>query len=216
MPPETAKIIHHDIFWFFLHDQEFLSKTINDGYVDLETFPASRLKQLAMRMEILKATVKHTKQVAGDPQVAQINLMRHQCTELSSGKHKKKKPFVTSRQQSHKNAGNKNQQVFSHYKKIQPMWKAFSALGRIFRVKIVTSLDILLVFAMYNRVTNHRPDRSSQNAIAQSGAWGGRQAIPECASQTGYPRVQFKYALDKRGYRSPNTWTSRAPLRRTH
>ena len=92
--------------------------------------------------------------------------MRHQHTELSSGKHKKKMPFVKSRQPSHKNSGNENQKVSSHYKKgfdpkmciitwidaqcveIQPMWKAFSALWRNFNVKLVTSLDILLVFAI--------------------------------------------------------------------
>ena len=27
-PPETAKILHRDIFWFFLHDEEFVFKTI--------------------------------------------------------------------------------------------------------------------------------------------------------------------------------------------
>ena len=54
-------------------------------------FQASRVRQLAKRMESSKATAKHIKQVAGDPQAAQINLMRCQCTELSSGKHKKKK-----------------------------------------------------------------------------------------------------------------------------
>ena len=69
------------------------------------------------RRESSKATAKHIKQVAGDTHTVQINLMRHQHTELSSGKHKKKKPFVKSRQSSHKNAGNENQQVLSHYKK---------------------------------------------------------------------------------------------------
>ena len=116
-PPETAKILHHDIFWFFLHDEEFVSKTINDGNVDLEKFKESRIRQLVKRMESSKATAKHIKQVAGGPQAVQINLMRHQCTELSSGKHKKKKPFVKSRQPSHKNGGNENQQVSSHHKK---------------------------------------------------------------------------------------------------
>ena len=29
-------------------------------------------------------------------------------------------------------------------------------------------------------VTNHRPDRPSQMATAQSEAWEARQAIPEC------------------------------------
>ena len=68
-------------------------------------------------MESSKATAKHTKQVATGTQAAQINLMRHQHTELSSGKHKKKHPFVKSRQPSHKNVGNEIQQVSSHYKK---------------------------------------------------------------------------------------------------
>ena len=61
--------------------------------------------------------MKHITQVGGDPQPAQINLMRNQDTELSSGKHKKKKPFVKSRQSSYKNAGNESQQESSHYKK---------------------------------------------------------------------------------------------------
>ena len=30
----------------------------------------------------------------------------------------------------------------------------------------------------YHRVTNHKPDRSSQNATAQSGAWEARQSYP--------------------------------------
>ena len=30
-PPETAKILHHDSFWFFMHDEEFVPKTINDS-----------------------------------------------------------------------------------------------------------------------------------------------------------------------------------------
>ena len=41
-PPERAKILHHDILWFFLCGEEFVSKTINDGNVDLEKFLASQ------------------------------------------------------------------------------------------------------------------------------------------------------------------------------
>ena len=41
------------------------------------------------------------------------------------------------------------------------------------------------------------------------------KAIQNVKVQTGYFRVQCKYALDKRGCRSPNPWTSRAPLSRT-
>ena len=50
-PPETASILHRDIVWFFLKDEEFVSKTINYSYIDLEKFPASKVRQLAMKME---------------------------------------------------------------------------------------------------------------------------------------------------------------------
>ena len=78
--PETAKILHHDIFWFFMRDEEFVSRTINEVSVDLEKFPASRVCQLAKKMESSKATARHIRQVVGDPQAAQINLLWHQCT----------------------------------------------------------------------------------------------------------------------------------------
>ena len=55
-PPETAKILQRDIFWFFLCDEEFVSKTISDGSVDLEKFPASKVRQLAKKLESSKAT----------------------------------------------------------------------------------------------------------------------------------------------------------------
>ena len=55
-PPETAKILHRDIFWFYLHDEEFVSKTINEGSVDLDKFPASKVCQLAIIYESSKAT----------------------------------------------------------------------------------------------------------------------------------------------------------------
>ena len=92
--PETAKILHWDIFWFFLKDEEFVSKTLNEGSVDLDKFPASKVCQLAKKMESSNATARHIKQVAGNPKVAQINLMQHQCTELSNGKYKNKKSLV--------------------------------------------------------------------------------------------------------------------------
>ena len=40
-PPKTAKMLHRDIFWFFLKD-EFVSKAINDSNIDLDKFPASK------------------------------------------------------------------------------------------------------------------------------------------------------------------------------
>ena len=99
-PTETSNILHHDIFWFFLKDEEFVSKTINDSSVDLDKFPASRVRQLAKKMEASKATRCHIKQVASDPQAAQINLMQHQCTNPPSNKHKKNQSFKLKTTQS--------------------------------------------------------------------------------------------------------------------
>ena len=94
-PQETTKILHRDIFCFFLHDEEFVSKTINDRNIDLNKFPASKVRQLAKKMESSKATAKHIKQVACNPQAAQIHLIHHQHTELppSQFQRKQKKQF---------------------------------------------------------------------------------------------------------------------------
>ena len=74
-PLETAKIPHRDIFCFFLNNEEFVSKTINEGSVNFDRFPTSKVYQLAKEMETFKATARHIEQGSGDPQVAQINLM---------------------------------------------------------------------------------------------------------------------------------------------
>ena len=100
-PSETANILYCDIFCFFLKDEEFVSKTINYNSIDSEKSPASKVRQLAKKMDASKATVPHIKQVASDPQAAQINLMRHQCTDHPTSKHKKKHSFK-SRQPSHR------------------------------------------------------------------------------------------------------------------
>ena len=77
-------------------------------------FPASKVRQLAKKIGSSTATARHIKQVTSDLQVAQINLMRHQCTDLPASKHKKRKPFVKPRPPSHKNNTSDRQ---SHYKK---------------------------------------------------------------------------------------------------
>ena len=57
-PQETERILHRDIFcFFFLRDKEFVSKTINDSNIDLNKFPASKVGQLAKKMESSKGTV---------------------------------------------------------------------------------------------------------------------------------------------------------------
>ena len=93
-PPETSKILHRDVFYFF-GDEEFVSETITDSNIDLNEFPVSKVRQVAKKMESSEATAKYIKQVASEPQAAQVHLMRHQYTELPSSKfqRKQKKSF---------------------------------------------------------------------------------------------------------------------------
>ena len=49
-------------------------------------FPVSKVRQLTKKMELSKSTACHIKQVASDPQAAQVNLMRHQRTDLPQSK----------------------------------------------------------------------------------------------------------------------------------
>ena len=85
--------------------------------MDLDKFPASRVWQLAKRIKSSKATACHIKQVAGDLKAVQINLLRHQCTELPAEKYKKKKSSVKPRQSNYKQHGSETSQVKSQHKK---------------------------------------------------------------------------------------------------
>ena len=78
-----------------------MSRTITEGRVDLDRFPASRVCQLVKRFESSKATAHHIKQVAGNLQSTQINLMIHQQTELPTNRHNKKRR-PTGRLRTHK------------------------------------------------------------------------------------------------------------------
>ena len=119
-PPETAKILHHDIFWFFLHDEDFVSRTITEGSVDLDKFPTSRVCHLAKKFESSKATACHIKQVDGDLQATQIKLMRHQQTELPTNRHNKKRR-PTRRPKLHKAPGSSgSNQVKKSYENRKP------------------------------------------------------------------------------------------------
>ena len=77
-PSETASILQQDIFWFYLWDEEFVSKTLNEGCADLQQYPASKVRQLAKKLESSKATARHIKQASSNAQAAQINLLHHQ------------------------------------------------------------------------------------------------------------------------------------------
>ena len=89
-PAETAEILYTDIFWFFLRYEEFVSKTINDSNIDLEKFPASKVRQLTKKLESSKSTTRHIKKMSSDPQASQVNLLRHQRTEIPLNKAQRK------------------------------------------------------------------------------------------------------------------------------
>ena len=72
-------------------------------------FPQAECASLQKKMESFKATVCHIKQVAGDPQGVQINLLRHQHTELPAGKYKK--------QSNYNQHGSEGYQVQTQHKK---------------------------------------------------------------------------------------------------
>ena len=68
---ETENILHHDIFWFFLKDEEFVSTTSMTIVLILISSLQARLSSLQEdEMEAPKATAWHIKQVATDPQGA--------------------------------------------------------------------------------------------------------------------------------------------------
>ena len=94
-----------------------MSRTITEGSVDFNKFPASRVGQLAKKLESSNATVHHIKQVASDSQVTQINLLQHQTTELPTTRHnKKRRPMNKQRQAHHKTPENQvTGQVKKHY-----------------------------------------------------------------------------------------------------
>ena len=115
VPTKNSKDLAQGYILFFsLHDEDFVSKTINEDSVDMDKFPASKVHQLAKKYESSKATAKHIKQVAGETQATQIHLMRQQHTELSNGKYKKQQPQAKPRPMQNKNMEQKQP---SHYKK---------------------------------------------------------------------------------------------------
>ena len=103
---------------FFLKDEEFVSKTINDSNIDLEKFPASKVRQLAKKMQSSKSTACHIKQVVSDLQVAQVNLMRHQRKDLPPCKKKQKQQSFKSRSKDHMRYSSDHSHQVPPYKKM--------------------------------------------------------------------------------------------------
>ena len=75
---------------FFLRDEEFGPKTINDSNIDPEKFPAHKVRQLVKKLESSKSTARHIQQMSSEPQVTLVNLLRHQRTEIPPNKSKQK------------------------------------------------------------------------------------------------------------------------------
>ena len=90
------------ILFFFLNEEEFVSRTISDSNIDSNKFLASKVCQLAKKMESSKATAKHIKHIASDPQVVQVNVLCHQHTEIPPSKSNKKNRTFTFRQEANK------------------------------------------------------------------------------------------------------------------
>ena len=42
-----------------MKDEDFVTETINEGNVDIQKFPNSKVQQLAKKMESSKASAKH-------------------------------------------------------------------------------------------------------------------------------------------------------------
>ena len=108
--PSTHQKLHvscteiYSGFCFLLKDKEFVSKSINDSNIDLEKFPESNVRQLGKNMESSKSTACHIKQVASEPQVAQVSLVRYQRTDLQPSK-SKQKAETTFRSSEHNHSG---------------------------------------------------------------------------------------------------------------
>ena len=75
-PQEMARILKRDLFWFFLKDKEFVSRTMNDSNIDLDKFPAMKVRQLAKKLESSKSTTKYIKEVSNELQSTQITFTK--------------------------------------------------------------------------------------------------------------------------------------------
>ena len=155
--------MYRDIFRFFLKDKEYVSKTINHSNIDLGKFPGSNVRQLTKKMESSKSTTRHIKQVASDPQAAQVNWGINEQTSHQA--RASKKNSLTSLDQrvkrysiEHKNEGppyKKNLIQTKHTKEkdfesvlILNTLKVSSVLQESTNAEIVTDIVILQAYAI--------------------------------------------------------------------
>ena len=67
-----------------------MSKTLYEGHVELNKFPASKVRQIAKKLESSQSTARYIKKMSSEPQATQIHLLRHQKTELLPTKSQRK------------------------------------------------------------------------------------------------------------------------------
>ena len=70
-PQETANILHHAIFWFFLKDEEYVFKIINDSSIDLQSF-------LQAKSDNLQRKWRHQRQQCVTSSKLQVTLKLHE------------------------------------------------------------------------------------------------------------------------------------------
>ena len=75
------------------------------------------MRQFAKKMESSKSTTRHIKAVASDPQAVQVNLMRHQRTDLTPSKSKQKQHSNKQRLKSQKRYSNEHKDQRPPFKK---------------------------------------------------------------------------------------------------
>ena len=83
-------------------------------------FPASKVIQLAKKMESSKSTARHIKIVTSELQAVQVNLMRHQRTDLPPSKSKWKQHSHKSRSKSQKKYLSEHNHSGPYKKRIDP------------------------------------------------------------------------------------------------
>ena len=98
-PKETAAILTRDIFWFFMTDNECIAKTINEGNIDLAQYPATKVQQIAKKLESSKATAKHINCIHPACKV----LLKSMCYDVTVlAYHLRRKKPVKTKPQQHK------------------------------------------------------------------------------------------------------------------
>ena len=97
-----------------------MPKTINDSNIDLETFTASKVRQISKKLESSRSTARHIKQMSSELQATQVNLLRHQRTGIPPNKSKQKQFSNKSRAQNVRYSSKTNQQQVLYKKKFNP------------------------------------------------------------------------------------------------